>query len=308
MGRRLIGVALLVLAVMAASVLPAAGGKRIAGEAVAAQIAPPPQVGDCLASRNGLASTSAEVGFGISSDYATVDCGTPHLGEVIGVGPRSSYPLDSRGPVTVPDLGECIEIANGYLGVAHSLEPGDRSPLLGPWRPASTGRLDFLGPDALQQRAGQDWLACVLVSRQGRVSGSVAGMYAGPARVNSLATCRPDVNVRLDLVVPCREPHAMEVFGWRVADETSGGQRTLDASCRLLVERLTAMPDPTAGGALEVRTVILHLDHNGVLQDGYPPVPGNGTGRAICTVAAAPPRMLDGSLTGLGDGPVPLAG
>ena len=308
MGRRLIGVAVLVLALIAMATVPALGGRRVAGDAIAAEISSPPAVGDCLASRNGLASTSADVGFGQSSDYLTVDCAEPHLGEVIGVAPRSSYPLDSRGPVTVPDLGECAEIANAYLGVAHSLEPGDRSPLLGPWHPASTGRMDFLGPDDLQQRAGQDWLACVLVSRQGRVSGSVAGMYAGAARVNTLATCRPDVDVRLDVVVPCREPHAMEVFGWRVADETSGGQRTLDASCLLLVERMTGMTDATAGGALQVRSVILHLDRDGVLQDGYPPAPDNGSGRAICTVIATPPHLLGGSLTGLGDGPVPLVG
>jgi hypothetical protein len=302
MDRRLLGAGLLVLAVVVVSAVPALDGRRVAGSPVPIDVPPPPRVGHCLAEleferRNGGSMAAAD------RVDQTVDCARPHVGEVIAVGPTASFPRTKNGSATVPDLGTCAEILHSYMGVAGSLQSGDQ---LGPWQPPASGRFWYMRPDELEQRAGAGWLACVVSSRHGPVTGSVADAYADRARANPLAICHFDGTVRFAVSVPCVEPHAAEVFGWRTADVAVTNQEALDASCRQLAQRLTGMPDPTAGGALRVRTLRVYTDNNGVLQAGDPPVPWHGYGRAVCSLVAEPPRLLGDTLTGLGDRPVPF--
>lgn len=238
-----------------------------------------------------------------------VSCGDSHQGEIVRIAMDvGEFPVTTLSGVAVPDLAACRDAAYPYLGMRSPTEAGDRSNLLGPWSPPSIGSYGFVRPDSLQRRAGQRWVACVLSSPQGEVRGSAREIYAGPARENPFAVCSPGTNVLLDLAVPCRRPHPMEILGWRSADESAGGQRPLDQSCAELAGRVTGMADPTAAGALRVAAVVIHYDSQGILRPGFAPAPHSELGRAACTVSAAGTRVLDGSLVGLGDGPLPWAG
>jgi hypothetical protein len=115
------------------------------------------------------------------------------------------------------------------------------------------------------------------------------------------------VDVLLDIAISCLRPHAMELLGWRVADESVGGQRPLDQSCVELARRMTGMSDPTAGGELRVAAIVTHYDVNGILTAGYGSGPHSELNRAACTVSRTGSRLLAGTLTGLGDAPVPWA-
>ena len=150
-------------------------------------------------------------------------------------------------------------------------------------------------------------MACLLVSPQGAVTGSSAGVFAGPVRRNPLAVCRPGADVLLDIAISCRRPHVMELLGWRVADESVGGKRPLDASCVDLARRMTGRPDPTADGALQVAAIVIHYDAYGVLHNGYGPGPHSELNRAACAMSATGSRLLGGTLTGLGEAPIPWA-
>ena len=123
-----------------------------------------------------------------------------------------------------------------------------------------------------------------------------------------MALCRPGMSVLLDVSIACHAQHRMEIFGWRVADESVGGQRALDQSCEALVSRATGMSDTTAGGALRVAAIVIHYDAQGILQDGWGPGPHSERNLAACTVTAIGERKLAGSLTGLDSRPVPWAG
>jgi hypothetical protein len=299
------GIALIIVAMVGALTVPNLTGHRISGLGTAVAIPPPPRVGDCLL-RNDPVTLLPEVG----ADEATprLPCSSPHDGEIILLATTlHEFPMIKQGGTRFPDPALCAEAAYPYLGVHRMTEGGVRSALLGPWWPASIGRFGFLSPSPLQRRAGQTWLACVLSSPQGVVTGSAAAVLHDRASRNPVAFCLPGTNVLLDVSISCGRPHAMEVLGWRVADESVGGQRPLDTSCAELAVRMTGMRDPTARGQLSVAAVVGHYDTNGILQAGYGPGPHSELNCAACTISAAGTRMLDGTLTGLGDAPLPWA-
>ena len=60
-------------------------------------------------------------------------------------------------------------------------------------------------------------------------------------------------------------------------------------------------------GALLVAAIVTHYDGQGVLRDGYGPGPHSELNRAVCAISPTGPRLLAGTLTGLGDAPVPWA-
>ena len=290
--------------------VPALAGIRIAGNPVAIDISPVPTVGDCLRRLESDPATAAPVaGTDPVTPLLTVQCTLPHDAQVISLTQDpDKFPVVQRnGGARYPNLDACGDAAYPFLGVRAPSDAGDRSELLGPWMPASMGSFLFLSPDPLQHRVGQHWLACLLVSPQGLVTGSSAGVFAATARSNPLALCHPGADVLLDIAISCLRPHAMELLGWRVADESVGGQRPLDESCRELARRMTGMTDPSAGGELQVAAIVTHYDVNGVLQPGFGPGPHSELNRAACTVSRTGSRLLDGTLTGLGDAPVPWA-
>ena len=219
-----------IVRVIGALAVPNVTGRRIAGRSEAAPIAAPPQVGDCLtwtspwggspisASRAAHGADEADgtnwAGAGDRAATRMVPCTDPHQGEISQMAMDvAEFPVTVVGGAPVPALDACRDAAYRYLAVRSPTQASDRSILLGPWSPPSTGSFAFLSPDRLQSRAGQRWLACVLSSPQGEVRGAARGIYSGSARVNPLAVCSPGTNVLLDLSVPCTEPHGMDDSG-----------------------------------------------------------------------------------------------
>ena len=307
MGRRAPGVLLVIAVIIAALLAPSIAGRRIAGIPTALLVPRAPEIGDCLAATVRDIRSSDAVPLADDAAPQLVPCSSEHAGEIISVDRFADFPTITRGAAHYPDLSVCARASHEYLGVRSPTEVGDRSEMLGPWNPASMGSYGFLSPTPLQRRAGQSWLACVLSSSWGPVSATTAGIYSGEGRANPLAVCRPGISVLLDVSIACREPHRMEIFGWRVADESVGGKRPLDESCVALVSRATGMSDITAGGALQVATIVIHYDAHGNLRDGWGPGPHSERNRAACTVSPSDERKLAGSLTGLGVRPVPWA-
>ncbi len=76
----------------------------------------------------------------------------------------------------------------------------------------------------------------------------------------------------------------------------------LQLTCQQLVRQLTAMPDPTAAGALSIQINIQDMNSVAVTTQQ---VPANSVLR--CGVATTGTRKLRGSLLALGRQPIPWA-
>lgn len=105
--------------------------------------------------------------------------------------------------------------------------------------------------------------------------------------------------------VPIAEPHAVEMFGYALAETGQTTQPKLNAGCVALVRRFTGMPDPTAGGTLQVVARATHMSGDSRLP-GLSPA-GDDSGRATCTVETPGNRRLKATLLQLGTHPVPWA-
>lgn len=304
MGGRAVGLGMVVVAVIAAIVIPLRAGHRIAGTATASALPPMPQVGDCVQAVVPEAESSA------LQVTEVVPCTQPHLGQVItrsvanAVG--SGGPGSSGGVRTPrPNLAACATTAYGFLGVHPVDADGERSPVLGPWWPAFAVSFHSLSPGPLRSTAGPSWQGCVMTGFHGLYSGEAARLFAGPPRRNPVALCIPASTLSLHVSVSCERPHPTEILGWRVADAAIDPVITFGASCGELAHRITGMADPTAGGTLRI-AVIAVPSPDGEVREGWGPG-HSGPYRAACTIGTASTRMLGGSVTGLGASPVPWA-
>lgn len=300
MGRHWIGLALVVVVLLAAVTVPAVAGRRIVGNAVALVIPAAPQVGDCLLA---VLPDPPSVAGADPAPFS-VPCSAAHEGEIITQ--TVTVMGDStgkKGGGVIPNVDACANTAYWYFGVHPPDRAGERSTVLGRWWPAFSAKFQALYPSALQLRIGQSWAACVMISPHGSIIGSPAHVFGGPPRPSPIALCTPHTEVVLDVSVPCDQPHPTEILGWRVADEDTAALRSFDQSCAELAARITGMADPTARGALRLVVHYLRVT-DGAVHEGWGPGRG-GPYRAACTIGTVTARLLTGSLTGLGNAPVP---
>lgn len=300
MDRRAGGLGVVMTVLLVALVVPALGGRRIGGTPTAIAVTAAPAVGDCLLQ---VAPDPAERP-GAGDQLRLVPCALPHDGEVITVsGIGSATPVSGVVDRPVRDLAACASTAYQYFGV-HPLDgENERSALLGTWWPGFAATFAMLRPGSTQVRSGQAWSACVLSSPHGSTAGTAAQLYGGSPRSSPFALCTSATDIGRYRSIPCRHPHSMEILGWRVTDESARGAAEFGESCNQLARRVTAMDDPSARGALRVAVVVIRADAGQVLE-GWGPGHA-GPYRAACTISVAVPRQLTGSLTGLGDGPLP---
>jgi hypothetical protein len=134
---------------------------------------------------------------------------------------------------------------------------------------------------------------------------SAAHLYGGAApQASPIALCSATAQIVPDESVSCDQPHATEILGWRVADQSSANQVSIVQSCTDLAVRMIGRADPGADGALRVAVVVVRSS-DGLVRAGWGPG-HSGPDRAACTIGTAGPRLLTGSLSGLGDAPLPL--
>ncbi|GGM00052.1 hypothetical protein GCM10011594_20120 [Nakamurella endophytica] len=306
---------LLLLAAVAGAGLAGAAPRRLAGSPVpAVLVAAAPRVGDCV-----LADPRPDLMVDRTAPaLPTVpagDCAAsrlPHVGEVVSVyrdGPL--FPVDNLGVRPVPDVDACRPAADAYLGLDRIRPDTDfgqaatRSAV--PWVPAAVGRVAVIGPDALQRRLGQQWVACVSYGRGSAFRTSVRGVFPGGVLPDSYAVCTAASPAPPRPAVPCGIPHGVEVIAvlpltYRVppADE-------LATSCTALTQAVTGRRDVTAGGALAVGVTVTHFDVQGRPVPGYPASGADQPAEAACAVTATGGRRLVATLSGAGDAPLPLA-
>lgn len=302
MDRRSLGLGVIIVVLVTALTVPLLAGRKVVGIAVALTVPAAPRVGDCLLDI--APDPASSTGAGPAPEV--VPCTSPHHAEVITQTVTVVDALDRRsGGGDVPDLAACANTAYWYPGVHPLDRAGERSAVLGPWWPAFSADFQSLLPGPLQLRIGQSWVACVVTSPHELTSGSVAHLFGGPPRPNPVALCTPPGQIQLRVAIDCDQPHPTEIVGWRVADENTATPRLFDQSCADLSGRITGMTDPTAQGALRSAVVIIR-SADGAVHAGWGPG-REAPYRAACTISTASSRLLTGSLTGLGNAPVPWA-
>jgi len=172
------------------------------------------------------------------------------------------------------------------------------------------GNLAAVGPTARQKAAGQSWVACVITPVNGAgatpYQGSLKNILAVGKLPSGFATCAESVE-GLDTQAwgwnsPCDSNHQVEIFGVTILTSESK-QSQLNHDCTALVRLTTRMADPSAGGQLAVRAVVIHTDPTtGAIAPGL-----GSNGAATCIVQSFGQRELKGSLVGVDAGPVPWA-
>ena len=197
-------------------------------------------------------------------------CAGTHAGEVAAF--RRDAPGTDPAARTGAAAAWCGEVAESYREHLR----WQVSAAAGAWAPVQVQR--FL---AVIGRPGTDgWAVCaVLAPGLEQYRGSYLDSMADRAAPAPFGFCRSAVAAHRR--VSCGEPHDEQVFGTARA----GSSPTPD-SCRALVQRLTAMPDPTGDARLVV----------GV----------DGSGSGACRARVVGPQRLTATLLGLGDAPLPL--
>ena len=297
--RRLGGIAVLVLAVVAAMVVGARNAKYIKGTAGVAPVADPPVVGDCLTGPMTQGPYPAIV--------ATGPCSGSRYGQVVAVMPHTlgEVAQDSAesGDMTATLEGSCTRKGMQFLGLSFPVLQGSATepPT---WFPSTNIGPGLIQPDPLAQRFGADWTACMvsvyaIFDEPTDYRGTLAQVHVTRDYPPNAATCWSDLPLNETPAVPCRQPHEVEQFGgmWDMDPGTRPAE--LQSSCLELVKDMTGMEDPTAAGALQVRVLQSYTypapDDQDTLLAGY-----------SCIVRAAAGKQLTGPLLSLYDGPVPV--
>lgn len=303
------GALLLVLALLAAVVMPGLNGRRIAGAASRPPPPEPPKVGDCLVQVGDSMLDHPQMTF----QYATGTFGTCKgqiAGEVVAMlpMPASDYSDENGRRAVEPDNIERYQAlssdcyARFFEFAGADLDSNRRPQVLPPedgrtWYLLISVEVLVLGPIASDRRAGSDWLACVAVPfPRERYEGTVREALTSGRLPSSFGSCAPHAEFD-NFIGTCTQPFQTQLLGRMYApgvDLRSQDDRLLNDSCMALARKLMRVDDPTFRGLLIV---------DGMLDPTNP----ESSDSALCTVSAPPDRKLTGSLIGIGDSPLPWA-
>ncbi len=282
------GVLLLVLAVTVVVAGHGVWRAAAAGTALPITVTGPPRIGDCVLSAPDPAAPLAAVG---SVDQRVVfgPCNGAVAGEVVSVRPgRPPAPDLSIGAV-MGTSGDCWAQASRYVGFATaggvaSLPTAASRSI--DWHPELTVRGQRLGSDALQDAVGRGWSACVVRPENlDLYLGSVRGVLRSGVAPAEYGDCSPSEDPAVLSSVACANPHPVERLGWALVPR-SVTSAELAASCRELAARLMRTDDPSYHGLLDI--VASRRDMAG------------------CSAVVRGSAKLNGSLIGIGRGPLPL--
>jgi hypothetical protein len=300
MDRRIKGVLLLAVVLLAAVVLPNLVPRTVGGAAEIGSIPVPPRVGQCL-----LQSPRAASGRGNGNSYQLGRCTTLHYGEVAEV--VSDATAGARSTGDLASARSCGD-ESSYLGWSPSVPPTAQVR----WRTIDLTVIN-MDPTPVQRAYGQRWSVCVVAPA------TVGSGYLGSVR-NAMTTGRLPAAFAQCLTsrgltaptdagsaVSCDRPHPAEVFGTAELASNYQGQRVLDANCLTIARSATRMSDPTAGGALRIQALPFHWDVSGDAKPGLSTGSTTLGAEALCTATVAGHRLLGGSLFGLGTRPLPWA-
>lgn len=305
---------MLLLVLVAAAVVPNIATKVIAGKPIAAPVPGPPNVGACVTSVPPVdLFTDSGSKYLILPVLQYGTCVANHYGEITAV--LQHLPLQknpSASPLEGPGyelLNRCPSASLEYLGLADPAAGNATDPAA--WVPALNANFVFAGPDPRQKAAGQNWGACVLVANPGTNNAAVS--FAGPlqnavasARLPALfGSCSANLSV-LSAPESCSDWHTDQILGQADLTTSDSSPAVRLATCRNIALRVTGMPDPTAGGRLQVEVFIDRVNADGSRGASSGPLAKGETVYGTCGIHAAGRARLNDSLIGLGTAPVPL--
>jgi hypothetical protein len=300
MDRRLAGLGVLILVVVAAAVVPSLSGRRVAGSAVAETFRDPPAIGDCAVS----APSGQDGSFGEPSsvDASAVTwgpCNGPIVGEVVAFQSSDHEPMSPAAGWE----GPCFRAAAAFAGLDVTgpsvAVPGAPSTNALSWEPAIGATIQRVVPGDEERRAGRSWLACLVTTSSGHTYRGTLAQGFGSGRVpDEYGLCwnGTDLDEAVDLI-PCDQVHSTQLLAVGSArDRSLVSQADLEAACRDIATVLMRTERPVDAG--ELVTVV------DVTDDVDTPDAPLTVG---CLAAAAGQRQLNGSVIGLDDRPVPFA-
>lgn len=301
MDRRLAGVLIVVLAVLAVTVAAVTPGRRLAGTATPMALPAMPSVGECLIDPTDSRRPARTDGrqppqFGSCTDDLAI-------GEVVAVRVGS---LDRRGVV---DPTGCRPAALARAGLQDT--DGAYRPVGSAWAgdPVRWSySIDVITnwlPQIPWLPSGSAWAACVATPTDGRLGGGFLwGAFSGGTLPGDYGTCWQSRDVDAGMqVVNCNLPHVAELVALgTIADGSSVSANAVASSCAKQAARVLDRNDPTAGGLLEptVRPTITGVANQSV---------DHQTVDLVCFLTTTnDDRRLVGSLVGLGSAPPRFAG
>jgi hypothetical protein len=306
--RRLLGVVMLIVAVVAGMAIPSLTGRRITGSAVAVTFPVPPQVGQCLIPQG---PPSSVVQSAAQSYVAEIPADSAHFGRCAGiiggeiVAVWSSWEESGFG-AAAPRRNPCYRSTAAFAGLETSGRSTDLpgAPEGGPvrWRPTIGFDPLQVVPGKLERGAGRDWVACLAVPT-GHVGyvGTLRDAFTTGTMPTQFGSCWAGADLdQLPVTLRCDEPHPAELLakGW-VLDPVEVSTEVIEQSCSDLAGRIMRTADPTRGGDLKVVADRLNGD---LSARPYASL------TIACFVTSAGPQELSGTLIGLADRPVPLVG
>lgn len=294
--RRLTGLTVIAVAVIAMMLLTAGRARQVSGVAV---VPPPPQIGDCV-SIPVTDQIVEQMNEGEVPVLVSGPCEGARAGEVASLEDQRAY---AQRDCWTPTLG--------YLGVPATAGPFPESESETAWQTRTAAMSYTFGPSPLQVAAGQLWSACVLVGLDTEnfrprplIESARDAATRGGTAFNPFAICS-DAPLSTEFT-PCGGPHRYEM----VADGFNLGPSEADSleSCRALVSELTGLQDPSANGRLRVELIAYRYDDGGgsLRETDYQQARTAGGG-VTCTVSpVARDEALTMTLVGLGERPLPI--
>ena len=207
-----------------------------------------------------------------------------------------------------PNLNSCARTALHYVGA--TTEPIDRF-----WQTYLQISIALSRPSGRQEAAGQRWAACIVTLQAPEPAATSAPREPGPPRYagsirdalhtgqqrDLLSTCLPTTNSNDNFTVGgCQQPHELEFLATGDSGDHPVSRVQVQETCQQLVRQLTAMPDPTAAGALSMQ---VDVQDNSSVAITTPQVPAHSN--LACAITTTGHRKLSGSLLALGRQPIP---
>lgn len=301
--RRWFGVVVVVGVLLAAVVGANPLTRRVAGDPAPVTVSGAPSIGDCVTSL-----PTAERGADLDGtiDYPSAEygpCNNPIVGEVSSVDQAIAPARQITGAEYWPLSAQCALDAIGYTG---SIPPvvnqgGGRPGIL--WTPSLS--FDYLpvGPSAVQRALGQHWSACVVGAVDATpYLGQLHQVLTGGVLPAVFGSCWPSAYLRSANQIPCDQPHPVELLGTTVLGGTSISTADVMAACVVYAGRVLRTADPTRQGVIALD--VAGFDRVFEIQ---PTDDTNLAGRDVSCYAKAPTgSRFNGTLVGIGDGPLPL--
>lgn len=304
MGRRGTGLVVLLLALAVAAIIPNLTPKHIAGVASVTPPPPPPAFGDCVLETFSMDSQMTQTPKGLQPIYSHPSTGSCH-GTVYG----QVSMLITNPTLVVESLDGSGRDANydrcpGNAPYEDLPAGSDAGTAHGHWNVQLLANTVLIGPTPRQAAAGQHWLACAIALSQNQAN--QARGFAEPISqwrhsrqiAEAVGQCML-ITASNDSSTDCSITHAAEDFGYTTGPFTSD----LTVTCRKLVEDLTGMADPTAGGRLNVEVLSYDLNGDQVITTKQRTQTDTNQ---VCMVNGGGRSFLKGTLLALGSQPVPF--